>query len=105
MSGEGERVYYVMALRHLLPLPLGFHYLRLPGADLMGADTRGDELAGLECWLVQLHRDPEAPSGVQDALSQVAGRFHRTSRRLRSRNESQRFFARRPGLLPRSSCP
>ena len=75
MSGEGERVYYVMALRHLLPLPLGYHYLRLPGADLMGADMRADELAGLECWLVQLQRDPEAPSGVQDALSQVAEDF------------------------------
>ena len=75
MPGEGERVYYVMALRHLLPLPLGFHYLRLPKANLMGADMRADELAGLECWLVQLQRDPEAPSGVQDALSQVAEDF------------------------------
>ena len=75
MSGEGERVYYVMALRHLLPLPLGFHYLRLPGAGLMGANLWADELAGLECWLVQLQRDPEAPSGVQDALSQVADDF------------------------------
>ena len=64
-----------MALRHLLPLTLGYHYLRLPGADLMGADMRADELAGLECWLVQLQRDPETPSGVQDALSQVAEDF------------------------------
>ena len=54
---------------------LGYHYLRLPGADLMGADMRADELAGLECWLVQLQRDPETPSGVQDALSQVAEDF------------------------------
>ena len=75
VSGEGERVYYVMALRHLLPLPLGFHYLRLPRTELMGAEMRADDLAGVECWLVQLQRDPEAPSGVEDALSQVAEDF------------------------------
>ena len=75
MSGEGERVYYVMALRRLLPLPLGFHYLRLPSAGLMGAHMRADELAGLECWLIQRQCDPEAPSGVQDAVSQVADDF------------------------------
>ena len=75
VSGEDERVYYVMALRHLLPLALGYHYLRPPGAGLMGVEMRADEFAGLECWLVQRRRDPEAPSGVQDALSQVAEEF------------------------------
>lgn len=87
MSGEGERVYYVMALRHLLPLPLGFHYLRLPGADTMGPEMRAGELAGLECWLVQLQLHPEAPSTVRGALSRVAddlvayrGAFERAAR-------------------------
>ena len=75
MAGEDERVYYVMALRHLLPLPLGFHYLRLPGAELMGTEMQADELAGLECWLVQLQRDPEAPLGVEGTLSQLAEDF------------------------------
>lgn len=75
MSGEGERVYYVMALRHLLPLALGCHYLRLPDADHMGVAMRADDLAGLECWFVQVRRRSEADSGVQDALSQVADDF------------------------------
>lgn len=99
MSGEGERVYYVMALRHLLPLPLGFHYLRLPRAGLISANLRADELAGLECWLVQLQRGPEAPSGVQDALSQVAedfiahrGAFERAARTSESLPADLFFF-------------
>ena len=75
MPGEGERVYYVMALRHLLPLALGLHHLRLPEADVMAADMRADDFADLECWLVQVRRGPEPSSGAQDVVSQVAGDF------------------------------
>ena len=73
--GEGERVYYMMALRHLLPLALGLHHVRLPEADVMSADMQADDLAGLECWFVQVRRDSDPSSGVQDAVSQVAGDF------------------------------
>ena len=73
--GKGERVYYMMALRHLLPLALGLHHVRLPEADVMGADMQADDLAGLECWFVQVRRDSDPSSGVQDAVSQVAGDF------------------------------
>ena len=93
MSGQGERVYYVMALRHLLPLALGLHHLRLPEADLMRADMRADDLAGLECWLVQVRRRSEVDSGVDDALSQVAGDF------VARRGVFERS-ARASGILP-----
>ena len=70
-----ERVYYVMALRHLLPLALGYHYLRMPDADLMGSVMRSDDLGGLECWLVQAGLTAEDESGVYDTLRQVADDF------------------------------
>ena len=74
-SDASERVYYVMAFRHLLPLALGHHYLRMPEAELMGSAMGSDDLGGLECWLVQTRMTVKDESGVYGALRQVADDF------------------------------
>ena len=71
-AGAAERVYYVMALRHLLPLSLGYHHLRMPDADRMGSAMRSDDLGGFECWLVQtrLNSDDDSGAGLAPSAAQ-----------------------------------
>ena len=78
------RVYYVMALRHLLPLSIGYHHLRMPDPDLMGSAMEADDLGGLECWLVQTRLDSDDEAGVFGALRQVADDFVAQQGRLGS---------------------
>lgn len=76
---EVARVYYVMALRDLLPLALGCHYLRPPREVVGGEDfdvegaTSG--LVGLECWLVQAQQEGSGQTSVYSAMSEIATSF------------------------------
>ena len=78
-SHEVARVYYVMALRGLLPLAVGCHYLRAPMEGVEGKDRDVDvaapDLVGLECWLVQAQHEGTGQKGALAAMGEVASSF------------------------------
>ena len=78
-SCEVTRVYYVMALRNLLPLALGYHYIRASDGDARreehGASAVYSDLNGLECWLLQTQIETTGQEAAVSAINEIASSF------------------------------